>query len=64
MVVELNSGMTTTEAELIALCKEKLGSLRTPKSVDFIETLPRSPNGKVLKRDLRDTYWVGQKTRI
>ncbi len=64
VVVELNSGMTTTEAELIALCKEKLGSLRTPKSVDFIETLPRSPNGKVLKRDLRDTYWVGQKTRI
>jgi acyl-CoA synthetase (AMP-forming)/AMP-acid ligase II len=64
VVVELNAGMTTTEIELIALCKERLGSLRTPKSVDFVDTLPRSPNGKVLKRDLRDTYWVGQKTRI
>lgn len=56
-VVELKSGETVTEAELIALCKQKLGSVKAPKSVDFIEALPRSPVGKVLKKAIRDPYW-------
>ncbi|MBL6752452.1 MAG: AMP-binding protein [Nevskia sp.] len=64
VVVELNAGAKATEAELIALCKKELGSLRTPKSVDFVETLPRSPNGKVLKREIRDRYWVGRERKI
>ncbi|WP_431228984.1 class I adenylate-forming enzyme family protein [Burkholderia contaminans] len=57
-VVELNPGMVVDEDELIALCKERLGSVKTPKSVDFIDSLPRSPNGKVLKKDLRARYWT------
>jgi len=64
VVVELNAGMTTTEAELLALCKKELGSLRTPKSVDFLDVLPRSPNGKVLKREIRQSYWEGQARQI
>ena len=64
VVVELNAGMQVTATELIALCKQELGSLRTPKSIDFIETLPRSPNGKVLKREIRDRYWVGHARKI
>jgi acyl-CoA synthetase (AMP-forming)/AMP-acid ligase II len=64
VVVELNAGAKATEAELLALCKKELGSLRTPKSIDFIETLPRSPNGKVLKREIRDRYWVGHERKI
>jgi acyl-CoA synthetase (AMP-forming)/AMP-acid ligase II len=63
-VVELNQGMSATEEELLKLCKTKLGSLRTPKSIDFIGTLPRSPNGKVLKREIRDRYWVGFDRKI
>jgi acyl-CoA synthetase (AMP-forming)/AMP-acid ligase II len=42
------------------LCKEKLGGVKTPKSFDFLEQLPRSPAGKVLKNELRKTYWQGQ----
>ena len=56
-VVELNAGQTVSAEELIALCKDKLGSVKAPKSVDFIATLPRSPVGKVLKKDLRAQYW-------
>ena len=52
-VVELNAGQTATADELIALCKEKLGSVKAPKTVDFVAALPRSPAGKVLKKDLR-----------
>jgi acyl-CoA synthetase (AMP-forming)/AMP-acid ligase II len=63
-VVELNAGHTATAEELIALCKEKLGSVKAPKTVDFIAALPRSAAGKVLKKDLRQTYWTGQQRKI
>jgi len=59
-VIELKSGQNVEPSELIALCKEKLGSVKTPKSVDFWEELPLSPVGKVLKRRVRDKYWEGQ----
>jgi acyl-CoA synthetase (AMP-forming)/AMP-acid ligase II len=59
-VVQLKSGDECAEDTLIALCKEELGSVKAPKSVDFIQDLPRSPAGKVLKADLRKTYWREQ----
>ncbi|MDF1737382.1 MAG: AMP-binding protein [Minwuia sp.] len=56
-VIELKPGAEVAEDEIIALCKEKLGSVKAPKSVDFWPELPRSPVGKVLKRDIRAPYW-------
>lgn len=63
-VVELKDGTEVSSEELIALCKHKLGSVKAPKSVDFVTTLPRSPVGKVLKKELRDAYWQGVDRRI
>lgn len=63
-VVELVLGKKVTEEEIIARCKQRLGSVKAPKSVDFIETLPRSARGKVLKRVLRDKYWEGRTRKI
>ncbi|MDN7889627.1 AMP-binding protein [Burkholderia cepacia] len=63
-VVELNAGQQVSAEELVALCKEKLGSVKAPKSVDFVAALPRSTAGKVLKKDLREQYWQGQQRRI
>ncbi|TYC66439.1 long-chain fatty acid--CoA ligase [Streptomyces sp. CB01881] len=63
-VVELNPGAHADAAELIALCKARLGSVRAPKHVDFVDSLPRSANGKVLKRTIRDRYWSGHARRI
>jgi acyl-CoA synthetase (AMP-forming)/AMP-acid ligase II len=63
-VVELNVGQTASAEEIIALCKDKLGSVRAPKSVDFIAALPRSPVGKVLKKDLREQYWRAEHRKI
>ncbi len=59
-VVQLKPTVDCTEQELIALCKEKLGSVKAPKSIDFIDDLPRSPAGKVLKNELRNRYWQGK----
>ena len=56
-VVELNPGAEVEVDDLITLCKGRLGSVKAPKSVDFVDELPRSPVGKVLKKDLRDRYW-------
>ena len=58
-VVQLKPGAEVSEAELILLAKEMLGGVKAPKSVDFIDDLPRSPNGKVLKTELRKQYWEG-----
>lgn len=56
-VIELVPGQVINADELIALCKDRLGSVKSPKTVDFIETLPRSPVGKVMKKDIRALYW-------
>jgi len=63
-VVELNPGQSATSEEIIALCKAKLGSVMAPKSVDFVAALPRSPVGKVLKKDLRKQYWENTQRKI
>ncbi len=63
-VVELKPGAAAAPEELIALVKEKLGGVKAPKSVDFTASLPRSPVGKVLKKDLRASYWAGHDRKI
>jgi acyl-CoA synthetase (AMP-forming)/AMP-acid ligase II len=63
-VVELNAGQQVSAEEIIALCKDRLGSVKAPKSVDFVASLPRSPVGKVLKKDLRAQYWKGAARKI
>jgi acyl-CoA synthetase (AMP-forming)/AMP-acid ligase II len=63
-VVELNAGCEVNAEELIALCKDKLGSVKSPKTVDFVAALPRSAVGKVLKKELREQYWRGVQRRI
>jgi acyl-CoA synthetase (AMP-forming)/AMP-acid ligase II len=63
-VVELNEGASVEEAELIALCRDRLGPIRTPKQVVVVDHLPRSANGKVLKKDVRAAFWAGRATSI
>jgi acyl-CoA synthetase (AMP-forming)/AMP-acid ligase II len=63
-VVELSSGTTATEEELIAWCKERLARYKCPKSVDIVAALPRNPTGKLLKRELRKPYWENQDRAI
>jgi len=60
--VELVDGVTASDelaAELIAHVREHLAGYKAPKTIDFEETLPRHPTGKLYKRLLRDPYWEG-----
>jgi long-chain acyl-CoA synthetase len=45
------------EAELIDFCRAHLAHFKCPRSVDFVDELPRLPTGKLYKRVLRDRYW-------
>lgn len=45
------------ESRLIAACRARLAKYKCPRSVDFVDRLPRLPSGKMLKRDLRARYW-------
>jgi len=63
-VVVLRGGATATEADIVEFCRDKLGGYKRPRSVDFVEALPRNPTGKVLKRALREKYWAGRARRV
>jgi long-chain acyl-CoA synthetase len=52
------------EGELLSFCSEHLARFKCPRSVDFVEQLPRLPTGKLYKRLLRDRYWRGHSTSI
>jgi long-chain acyl-CoA synthetase len=51
-------------ADIIALCRASLSSIKCPRSVDFVAELPRHPNGKLYKRKLRDQYWAGRDSAL
>ena len=63
-VVVLNSGMIVTEEEVIDYCNQNMASYKKPKSVDFIDALPKNSGGKIMKRELRRKYWKGHDRNI
>ena len=52
--VRLKQGAATTQDELVRFCKDHMASYKAPKNVFFVEDFPRTPQGKLLKRELRN----------
>lgn len=63
-VVVRTPGSSVTAADITSWCRERLASFKKPESVEFVDELPVSPTGKVLKRELREPYWQGQHRRV
>ena len=55
-VVLMNEAPPVTEKELIAFCKDHIASYKAPKSIAFVHELPKSPQGKILKREIKSRY--------
>ena len=55
-MVVLKEGKKATAREIIDFCKDNLAGFKKPKSVEFLDSLPHTPSGKVLKRELRERY--------
>ncbi len=62
--VQLKEGAQLDEQDVIAMCKERLGSVKAPKRIEIWETLPRSTVGKTLRRVVRDKYWGNAARKI
>lgn len=66
-VVQLAGGVVPGQAvaaELIRFCRDRLAHFKAPRSIDFVDALPRDPNGKLYKRQLRERFWTGQASQI
>lgn len=63
-VVQLREGAALAEGEVAALVRERLGAVHAPKSVEIWADLPRSPAGKILKREIRDGFWRGAERAV
>ncbi|MGB3805910.1 MAG: fatty acid--CoA ligase [Erythrobacter sp.] len=62
--VVMKEGEALTESEVIAHAREHIAGYKCPKSIDFIDALPRNPSGKILRRELRAPYWEGKERAV
>ena len=63
-IVVRKPGAAATPEEIIAHARQRIAGYKLPKSVDFVEALPRNPSGKILRRELREPYWEGRQRRV
>ena len=63
-VVVLRPNEKASEREIIDHCKSTLASMKKPSSVDFVDDLPKSAVGKILRRKVKEQYWTGQSRRV
>ncbi len=57
-------GTSPSGDEIVDWARERLAGYKRPRSVDFVESIPRNPSGKILKRELREPYWAGHERRV
>jgi acyl-CoA synthetase (AMP-forming)/AMP-acid ligase II len=62
--VACKPGMAATEEEIIAHCRTLIASYKKPKRVEFIDALPRLPNKKIDKKQLRAADWAGRERQV
>jgi acyl-CoA synthetase (AMP-forming)/AMP-acid ligase II len=63
-IVVLKPGQKATESEIIQFCKERIAHYKAPKSINFIDALPRTGSGKIHKKGLKDKYWEGYEKKV
>jgi len=63
-IVVLKPGANATEQEIIDTARAHLASYQKPRSVDFVDALPKAPTGKILKRELREKYWKSRDRQV
>ena len=63
-IVVLKPGTTPDSESIIAFARSRIATFKSPKSIDFIEALPRNASGKILRRELREPYWAGRARRV
>jgi acyl-CoA synthetase (AMP-forming)/AMP-acid ligase II len=57
-------GSTLTKGDVLGYARKKIAAFKMPRTVEFIDKLPRNPGGKILKRVLREPHWAGREKRV
>lgn len=63
-IVVAAPGARPDPSDIIAWTRQRIAAFKAPKSVDFVDALPRNPSGKVLRRELRKPYWAGRDRKV
>jgi acyl-CoA synthetase (AMP-forming)/AMP-acid ligase II len=63
-IIVCKPGVGVTDREIIDFARERIAHYKAPRTVDFVEALPRNPSGKILKRELRKPYWAGRDREV
>ncbi len=63
-IVVCKAGANVSADEIVAWARERIAGFKLPKSVDFVDVLPRNASGKVLRRELREPFWAGRERRV
>ncbi|QSJ14939.1 fatty acid--CoA ligase [Nostoc sp. UHCC 0702] len=63
-IVVLKAGMQATALDIINFVRSKIADFKLPRSVEFVESLPRTPSGKIQKGKLREKYWQGYQRKV
>jgi len=63
-IVVRRPGASPDASGILAFTRERLAGYKCPKSIDFVESLPRNATGKLLKRVLREPFWAGEARRV
>jgi long-chain acyl-CoA synthetase len=56
-LVVLKENVQATSEDIITFCRENISSYKAPKSIEFVKNLPKNPQGKILKKEIRSKYW-------
>jgi fatty-acyl-CoA synthase len=59
-LVVMKPGSQLSELELLEFCRSRLAHFKCPRSIEFVDALPKTATGKILKKNLRKKYWAGQ----
>ena len=63
-VVVLKPGQSASAENIMAFCAERLPGFKRPRSVDFTHDLPKNPNGKIVRRLVREPFWAGKERQV
>ena len=63
-IIVLKPGASASAEDIISFARTRIAGFKVPKSVDFIEALPRNATGKILRRALREPYWAGRDRQV
>ncbi len=63
-IVVVEPGAELDPDDVIAYARERLARFKCPTSIEIVDSLPRNPSGKILKKDLRAPYWAGRERQV